>query len=91
MNAQLLAEVQAWIADDPDPKTAAELIKLVADGDEAAFVVAAAAALVTVSVEPPTATEKRLPVVDNVAVIEIPAVSPVVTVEAEAEVATPRL
>ena len=35
MNAQLLAEVQAWIADDPDPKTAAELTKLVADGDEA--------------------------------------------------------
>ena len=34
MNAQLLAEVQAWIADDPDPKTAAELSKLVADGDE---------------------------------------------------------
>ena len=35
MNAQLLAEVQAWIADDPDPKTAAELTGLVADGDEA--------------------------------------------------------
>lgn len=35
MNAQLLAEVQAWIADDPDPKTAAELTRLVADGDEA--------------------------------------------------------
>lgn len=35
MNAQLLAEVQAWIADDPDPKTAAELQRLVADGDEA--------------------------------------------------------
>ncbi len=37
MNAQLLAEVQAWIADDPDPKTAAELTKLVADGDEASL------------------------------------------------------
>ena len=35
MNAQLLAEVQAWIADDPDPKTAAELTRLVAVGDEA--------------------------------------------------------
>ena len=34
MNVQLLAEVQAWIADDPDPKTAAELTKLVAAGDE---------------------------------------------------------
>lgn len=34
MNAQLLAEVQAWIADDPDPKTAAELAKLVEAGDE---------------------------------------------------------
>jgi phosphomannomutase len=34
MNAQLLAEVQAWILDDPDPKTAAELTKLVAAGDE---------------------------------------------------------
>ena len=34
MNAQLLAEVQSWIADDPDPKTAAELTKLVAEGDE---------------------------------------------------------
>ena len=34
MNAQLLAEVQAWIADDPDPKTAAALAKLVESGDE---------------------------------------------------------
>ncbi|ASY10963.1 phospho-sugar mutase [Candidatus Planktophila lacus] len=34
MNAQLLAEVQAWIADDPDPKTAAELSKLIESGDE---------------------------------------------------------
>jgi phosphomannomutase len=35
MNAQLLAEVTAWIADDPDPKTAAELTALVSTGDEA--------------------------------------------------------
>ena len=35
MNAQLLAEVQAWIADDPDPKTAAELTALLSAGDEA--------------------------------------------------------
>jgi len=35
MNAQLLAEVTAWIADDPDPKTAAELTALVSAGDEA--------------------------------------------------------
>jgi len=34
MNAQLLAEVQAWILDDPDPKTAAELSKLIESGDE---------------------------------------------------------
>lgn len=34
MNAQLLAEVQAWIVDDPDPKTAAELSKLIESGDE---------------------------------------------------------
>jgi len=34
MNAQHLAEVQAWIADDPDPKTAAALSKLVETGDE---------------------------------------------------------
>ena len=35
MNAQLLAEVTAWIADDPDPKTAAELTALISAGDEA--------------------------------------------------------
>ena len=35
MNAQLLAEVTAWIADDPDPKTAAELKALISAGDEA--------------------------------------------------------
>ena len=35
MNAQLLAEVTAWIADDPDPKTAAELNALISAGDEA--------------------------------------------------------
>jgi len=34
MNAELLAEVQAWIADDPDPKTAAQLTALVAADDE---------------------------------------------------------
>lgn len=34
MNAQLLAEVQEWIADDPDPKTAAQLTALVAADDE---------------------------------------------------------
>ena len=34
MNAELLAEVQAWIADDPDPKTAAQLMALVAADDE---------------------------------------------------------
>ena len=34
MNAELLAEVQAWIADDPDQKTAAELKALVAADDE---------------------------------------------------------
>jgi len=34
MNAELLAEVQAWIADDPDPKTAAELSALLAAGSE---------------------------------------------------------
>ena len=34
MNAQLVAEVQAWIADDPDPKTAAELSALLASGAE---------------------------------------------------------
>ena len=34
MNPSLRAEVEAWIADDPDPKTAAELIALLAAGDE---------------------------------------------------------
>ena len=34
MNAELVAEVQAWIADDPDPKTAAELSALLASGAE---------------------------------------------------------
>ena len=34
MNAELLAEVQAWIADDPDQKTAAQLTALVATDDE---------------------------------------------------------
>jgi phosphomannomutase len=34
MNAELVAEVQAWIADDPDPKTAAELTELLAAGSE---------------------------------------------------------
>jgi phosphomannomutase len=34
MNAELKAEVQAWIADDPDPKTAAQLSALVESGDE---------------------------------------------------------
>ena len=34
MNAELLAEVQAWIADDPDPQTAAELTALLAAGSE---------------------------------------------------------
>ena len=34
MNAELVAEVQAWIADDPDPKTAAELSALLAAGSE---------------------------------------------------------
>ena len=34
MNAELLAEVQAWIADDPDQRTAAELKALLAAGDE---------------------------------------------------------
>ena len=34
MNAQLLAEVKAWIADDPDPKTAAELSQLISADDE---------------------------------------------------------
>jgi phosphomannomutase len=34
VNAELLAEVQAWIADDPDPKTAAELTALLESNDE---------------------------------------------------------
>lgn len=34
MNPSLRAEVQAWIADDPDPKTAAELSALLEAGDE---------------------------------------------------------
>ena len=34
MNAELKAEVQAWIADDPDPKTAAELSALLESNDE---------------------------------------------------------
>lgn len=34
MNAELIAEVKAWIADDPDLKTAAELTALVESGDE---------------------------------------------------------
>ena len=34
MNAELVAEVQAWIADDPDPKTAAELTALLTAADE---------------------------------------------------------
>ena len=35
MNSTLRAEVEAWIADDPDPKTAAELQTLLDAGDEA--------------------------------------------------------
>jgi phosphomannomutase len=34
VNAELRAEVQAWIADDPDPKTAAELSALLESNDE---------------------------------------------------------
>ena len=34
MNSSLRSEVEAWIADDPDPKTAAELTALLAAGDE---------------------------------------------------------
>lgn len=34
MNSALLAEVEAWIADDPDPVTAQQLRDLVANGDE---------------------------------------------------------
>jgi phosphomannomutase len=34
VNAELIAEVKAWILDDPDPKTAAELTALLESGDE---------------------------------------------------------
>ena len=34
VNGELKAEVQAWIADDPDPKTAAELSALLESNDE---------------------------------------------------------
>ena len=34
MNSELVAEVQAWIADDPDPETAAQLSALLAAGSE---------------------------------------------------------
>ena len=34
MNAELRAEVEAWISDDPDPKTAAELTALLESDDE---------------------------------------------------------
>ena len=34
MDAELLAEVKAWIADDPDPQTAAELRALIASDSE---------------------------------------------------------
>ena len=34
MNAELRAEVYAWIADDPDPKTAAALTALLQSGDQ---------------------------------------------------------
>ena len=37
MNAALIEEVKAWIADDPDPVTAAHLQKLLDAGDEAAL------------------------------------------------------
>ena len=37
MNAVLVEEVEAWIADDPDPKTAAHLQALLDAGDEAAL------------------------------------------------------
>ena len=37
MNSQLIAEVQAWIADDPDPVTAAHLQRLLDAGDEEAL------------------------------------------------------
>jgi len=34
VNAELIAEVNAWILDDPDPKTAAELTALLDSGEE---------------------------------------------------------
>ncbi len=34
MDSKLLTEVRAWIADDPDPVTAAQLIALIESGDE---------------------------------------------------------
>ena len=37
MNAALIAEVQAWIADDPDPITASHLQRLLDAGDESAL------------------------------------------------------
>jgi phosphomannomutase len=37
MNAALIAEVQTWIADDPDPITASHLQRLLDAGDEAAL------------------------------------------------------
>ena len=37
MNSSLRSEVEAWIADDPDPKTAAELTGLLEAGDEEAL------------------------------------------------------
>jgi phosphomannomutase len=37
MNSSLRTEVEAWIADDPDPKTAAELTALLKAGDEEAL------------------------------------------------------
>jgi phosphomannomutase len=37
MNASLIEEVKAWIADDPDPKTAAHLQALLDAGDEEAL------------------------------------------------------
>jgi phosphomannomutase len=37
MNSSLRAEVQAWIADDPDPKTAAQLTALLEADDEVAL------------------------------------------------------
>ncbi len=37
MNAALVEEVKAWIADDPDPVTAAHLQGLLDAGDEAAL------------------------------------------------------